>query len=455
MGYDLLHGKADWTHPFTYRIIPITLLAACYRLFGVNDWASAIPAMTASFCIAWLFYRALRYQAWWVLALAISAYFGMRWNTFYSDKIMADILVSALSLGALVAYLNHRWHGASPIRNAALAALLLFLAYNCKGSVILLAPVFILLLLLDLWRGRSKTFWFTFIGVNTALLLAYLVACYVFFGSALARFQVIEAHRYLNECSYDILPLSHLIERLTTGYWAMLVDSRMVVHLVIAILFLTYLLIRRRLRSREAILPVIAIMVFLSINFMTISFNSYNPVCTDPRHIMLFGPILSLCSALSVASVVESFGLHKKSPWFEMGVISICIALLYPAYQIATYSKTLEYDKVKARYEAALPRLQGPAVVYGTRVTRMISPYILGFKHEEQKLTFVDFRDLPPCNAISTDTTRYILQTWYADWHSKVGSTEIDTTLSNKGYIRKPSEASVTGLDVYLLKCDP
>lgn len=453
MANDLLAGEADWSHPFTFRIITVALLAVCYQLFGVGDWASALPALTASLAIAGCLALALRGKPWWVLALALAGYFGMRWNTFYSDKIMADVLVSALSFAATVAYLRHRRTNTAAVPTALLAMTCLFVAFNAKGSVVLLVPVFLWFLLQDLLRGKRLRFWVAFSVIGACWLGAYLIVCQWLFGSPLARFNVIEAHRYLNDCSYDSMPVGHLVERLTTGYWAMLVDSRMLFHVAVAVVTLVIQGLRGRLFSSGSFYPATALVVFLSMNFMTISFNSYNPVCTDPRHVLPYTPLIALCSAMSLFHLSGLLKLRGKQWLLNVAAVVIGVALLLPAYRFALYSQTLQFDKVRGRFETVLPSLPPPAVVYGTRVTHMLAPYLINFRQEEMGLRFERLDAMVPCPAGASDTTRYLVKTWYTEWHSERSNEWIDERIKEAGYRAVASELSVEGLEVYRLEC--
>ena len=453
MAYHLFRGEVDFTHPFAFRIVPVFVLAICYQLFGVNDWASALPALACSVGVAALLVYYLRRYPVWVSVLALAACYGMRWNFFYSDKIMADVYVCFCGLGAWIAYLTARRRGGPGVAMGTLAAVLLFVGFNAKGSVVLLAPLFAANLLYDMLRRKRYRFWTTFMLACAGLLTGFLLLSRLLFGSALARFQAIENHRYLNPCSYDVLPLEHLVDRLTTDFYFLLADSGMLVHGIVAVVSLVLFAVRGGSWLKYAYFPLTALLCLLSANFMTISFNSYNPVCLDPRHTLMFAPILAACTAVSVLKIAAVYEMNTKSPVF-LGAIGIAsVVLLYPSYKLANYSATLNYAVVKEHFIETLDRLEGPAIVVGSRVTKPLSEYFMQFGNEERGLYFRDLRELSDCGRGTSDTTRYLIQSWYPDFQAEVGRMTFDTTLMNRGWERKPSSIDVPDLEVYLLEC--
>ena len=455
MAFDLFQGEADWTHPFTFRIVHVAILGLMYWLFGVSDWVSAIPGLVCSMLIVYTMHRVLLDRPWWVFAFALASYFGMRWNTFYSDKIMADIYVSAAAFGTVATYYLFRRGTMRALPAGVTMAVLLFVAFNAKGSIILLVPVLAVFGLADLVRWRRMSLWITLSIVGAALLAGYGLICQLFFGNPLERFAVIKAHRYLNDCSYDSLPLEYLIDRLTTGYWHLLLDYNLVPHLAIALLTLAVLAFTRRLNRPAVWFPLTSLVVFLSINFMTISFDSYNPVCTDPRHIMLYTPIVVACSALSLATVVRVLGINTRTWWFYLVLIVSCLFLLRQAYEMSRYNLTLEYAKVEARFTDFYDRLPGPAVVYGSRANVLLSPYLMHFTHRERGIEFKDIFDQGECSAEELGDNAYLVQSWYMDWHSDKDPQHFDKFLRSHGYEKRPTDLGSYGLEVNKLECTP
>lgn len=461
-GYDDLHyaeladklnrGQFDPANPFNYRIVPLALTALSYRLFGISDWASALPALLASGLILHLLYRTFR-AATWLVALALLLYLALPWHVFYADKLMTDSFVAAFGFAAWLAYLGARRQVRPSTELAVACGIALFLAFNSKGTVILLLPLFAGYLITDLVRGRYR-FWMTLSITVATLLAGYLAVCYLATGDPLVRFRAIEASHYLNACSYDQLGTHVLHDRLTRGYYALLTASGYGVHALVAVLTLVVLALRRQLGSPLAFFPLTAVISLLSINFMTISLTSYNPVCEDARHILLFGPILLVGTVRSVQAAGHYLRprplLHRL---FVMGVGTAACALLLPTYRLVTYGPTLGYAKVKTAMMELQRNAPSPSIFYGSEVTKNLGNYLAGFPGGDAGVQFLPLESLPPCPLPAGDTARYLLRNWYTDWHAKLSDRQVEEVLSARALRQSPAPLEVTELQLSVLDC--
>ena len=450
---DLLQGRVNFDNQYSYRIVPIGLTALSYAAFGISDWSSALPALLASAIILFVFYRLFRFVHLWMLVLALVAYFGMPWNLFYSDKLMPDIFVSAFCFGGWAAYLQYRTKGrAGPQVQAVTAAVCLFLAFNSKGTVILLVPLFTVYLIHDLLRGRWR-FWLTFTGVCVGVLMIYLSAVYLLTGSALARFSAIAGTHYLNPCSYDILPRAELWSRLTFGFYGLIRSAGMLPHVVIAVGGLGVIAYGGKAYRGAAFYPITTLLSLASINFMTISLTSYNPVCLDPRHILLFSPILSVCSVLTLAAILRVFGWRADTWRFRLAAVVASGLLLYPTLRQVRYGTTLGYEKVKFAYTELIEVTPRPVALYGSEVSKNLGRYYTGFTGEKEGIYFRNLEALPDCPIGDSDTTRYLLRSWYADWHAGVSRDAVAEQVTAAGVEVEAASLQVPGLDLSAVRC--
>ena len=450
---ELLRGRVDFANQYSYRIVPIGLTALSYAAFGISDWSSALPALLASAIILFIFFRLFQFAHFWMLVLALVAYFGMPWNLFYSDKLMPDIFVSAFCFGGWAAYVRYRMQGrAGPQVQGAIAAVALFLAFNSKGTVILLVPLFAAYLIYDLLRGKWR-FWLTFSMVCAGLLITYFGTVYLLTGSALARFLAIAGTHYLNPCSYDILPRAELISRLTYGFFGLIRSAGLLPHLAIALVGLGVITYGGKAYRGAAFYPLTTLMSLASINFMTISLTSYNPVCLDPRHILLFSPIVSICSVLTLAAILRVFG-WRADTWSFRGIAVVASGLLlYPTYQQVRYGTTLGYENNKAAYGKLIAETPRPVVMYGSEVSKNLGRYYTGFEGEAEGVHFRNLNALPTCPIEGSDTTRYLLQSWYADWHAGVSRHTIAEQVTAFGVEVEAASLQVPGLELSTLRC--
>ena len=448
----LLAGHLDYTDHYVFRIVPLAAWAASYAVFGMGDTSSALPAMVATTGTLITLYLILQHRPTWELALAVAMYFGMKWNLFYSDKLMPDAMVAAFAFAAWAGYVMHR--NRDTATGGVIAALGLFLAFNCKGTVILLVPLFLCYFVADA-RSRRLRWWWRMLAVVVPLLLAYLAVVYALTGAPFTRFSAIVANHYLNPCSYDVLPLAHLIERLTSGFFGMASDAKLLPHLFIATAGFIVLRLRR-VRGWDAYFyPVTAVLCFLSINFMTISLTSYNPVCLDPRHVLLFSPILAVCSVRTLADLLSRFHRPTSGKWFNLVVAILIAGFLKPTIEYELYARTLRYPEVKTAMREVLGELPRPARVYGSQVLVNYGRYYTGFPDPaEEGLAFYPLDSLPACGTVPrANVPVYLLRNWYMDWHSGRTSTGFTTVLSDRGVVLQPAEQGNATVQVQRISC--
>lgn len=446
----LLHGQVDFGDHYVYRIVPILATALSYALFGVNDAASSLPAGLATLGILLLLLAYYRSRPAWQYGLAVAMYFGMRWNFFYADKLMPDVFVALFAFAGWLAYVRREhlgeWSG------PALMAVSLFLAFNSKGTIILLLPLLLVYFAVDVARGRWA-WWLRVAATGVPLLLVYFGAVTVLTGSPFSRFTAIVANQYLNPCSYDQLPWEHLVERLTTGYWSLLRDARLLPHLWVAVGGMLWFTVSRTKGDRTLrFFPATALLCFGAMNFMTISLTSYNPICLDARHILLFSPILAVCSVDTLVTILRQSGVPTDRWWFTLAVAVAALIFLKPAHDLAVYARSLNYVDVRAALRTTLATLPRPATVYGSRVTINYGRYYTGFT--DTGLRFVPLDSLPACRERpSTDPPDFLLRTWYTDWHARASADAQTAEAVERGYVLRAAEQSTPVVQAEQLTC--
>ncbi|MGB3546257.1 MAG: hypothetical protein WBA17_04745 [Saprospiraceae bacterium] len=450
----LFDGQIDWADHYSYRIVPLAVTGLSYRLFGINDTASALPGLLCSVGILYLLYRHFREEQWWQLLLACGLYFSLSWNLFYSDKLMPDLYVSCFTFAAWSLVMGSRsgsFGRKLKVAVPCLAAGLVFLAFNSKGTVILAVPIFGYYAVRDLLIKKYR-FWLVFGVTSAALLLLYGGISAGAAGSPLARFSAIGANHYLNDCSYDQLPTAHLISRLTDGFWTLIVDSLLVLHLAIAVAGLILVGWLNPGGGRRTVEHVFAVaIIFLSIDFMSISLTSYNPICLDPRHILLFSPMLCVLSVRIIGGLVPA---RPRYSWLPYLVAVVCtILLLIPAYRQAEYGKSIGYAEVQRSYRRVLTELPRPARIYGSGAAVNYGEYYTGFAGEGSGLVFGRYEELPvDCGHDSVPA--YVIQNWYVDWHDGLDPSRADSLVRARGYQRLPTAYTDERFRVERLRCE-
>ncbi len=450
----LFEGQIDWSDHYSYRIVPLFVTGLAYQLFGVNDTASALPGLLCSVGIFYLLYRHFRDRPWWQLLLTHGLYFSLSWNLFYSDKLMPDLYVSCFTFAAWSLCMGYGQGKTKEWLDSAkpyLAALLVFLAFNSKGTVLLAVPIFGYYAARELWAGKYR-FWLRFAGTLAVLLVLYGGFFALVTGSPLARFSAIGTNHYLNDCSYDQLPVAHLVSRLTGGFWKLIVDNLLVLHLIVAAVGVVVAGWMRPDTRRWMLDHVAAtIIIFLSIDFMSISFTSYNPICLDPRHILLFSPILCVLSVRMVSLLVPARPRYEWLPYVAAGVVTI--GLLVPAYRQAEYGRSLNYTEVRRSYRRVLAELPRPARVYGSGALVNYGEYYTGYSAERSGLTLSRYGELP-ADCAGDSVPAFIIQNWYLDWHDGLDLARADSLVRVRGYGRLPTAYTDEWFRVEELGCE-
>lgn len=429
----LFRGEVDLTDHYTYRIVPLLFTGLSYELFGINDFSSALPTLLLTAGSFYLIYREFRAIPW-VLLIAYALYFAVKWNIFYADKPMPDIYVSFFTFAGWLLYRRGRFSEDSGQGYlGVLVAIALFIAFNSKGTVILIVPLFLTYFISDIAAGRY-TFWKYCVSISVVLLLSYGLLLYILMGNPFARFAAIDSAHYLNPCSYDQYELAYLIERLTTGFLSLIVDNRMAFGFFVAVTVAAMALRLQRLRTPETRFAVGTILVcYFSINFMSISLNSYNPVCMDVRHIFLFVPILAVCTADLVRSSLPERWRTKYALFLLLGSGILFPAITYQTFALARYSTTLNYAEVRQEYKRLLADLEPGTDLYGSDVLQNFGSYYLGFPSpEEETIRVRRLKELPACGELPENRTTYVVNNWYMDWHSSGREGSQDTLLSQK-----------------------
>lgn len=440
-GFDDLHyarlsaalsqGHWDAGDHYAYRLTLLLPTALSYRLFGVGDGASALPPLMMSAAILLVFHQRHGQRAGGLL-LAILLYFSFRWNLFYADKLMPDIYVSGFAFIAWHIYTQSKEQSSWWWPLLFVAAL--FVAFNAKGTVILLLPLFAAYLAYDLWQRQHLVFWQRTSLLGLAMFSAYFLLTKWATGHFLARFHAIAAAAYSNDCSYAEQDTAVLLDRLSAGFGRLIFQEGLWIPFAIALLALLYVAFRRfsktnTKRQPVPLFPLLTIMLlYASANAMTISLTSYNPVCLDARHLLFLSPIAASCAA----SVLEAFLQPLRRPWrtIAYGLLVLCLSwAAYSSVQLAQYSRSLGYATVKKELLQLVreENLQGKRLM-SSPVLANLTNYLEGFP-SQPVLNFQDIKQQAPARG------DLLLRNWYCDWHSQ---------LDERFYLEK---LEATGLD--------
>lgn len=419
----LANGEFDAGNHYSFRITLVGLTALSYKLFGINDWASALPPLIFFIGTLVLIYRILKDESGPILTIGLALFSLNNWTFFYSDKLMPDVAVTFFAFLFCYAIYSYKYlpRKMPELAYSFLAALSLFLCFNSKETVVLLAPLVAWLIVTDIVQKRSGRFWLQFVGFSLVLLAGYLVVCQVAFGNVITRFNAIVANSYLNSCSYDQQPFSETLKRITFGLAKLFLTQDMLLGFLVVLLAFFFVPVKQilKLSDRKSFFIVSSVVLMFSANFMSISVTSYIPMCADPRHYLFIVPVVAVAAALILRDylslfqfriglfvlVLIAFGLSlffrsaagyhlylpvlvaigcvvflKNQDWAQrIFAILLFLALLVQPADMFIYARKVNYEKQKEIIQRELIDKNGVCVVITDEVQKRLGNYYSGF----------------------------------------------------------------------------
>jgi 4-amino-4-deoxy-L-arabinose transferase-like glycosyltransferase len=419
----LANGEFDAGNHYSFRITLVGLTALSYKLFGINDWASALPPLIFFIGTLVLIYSILKDESGPILTIGLALFSLNNWTFFYSDKLMPDGAVTFFAFLFCYAIYSYRYlpRKMPELAYSLLAALALFLCFNSKETVVLLAPLVAWLMVADIVQKRSGRFWLQFVGFSLVMLACYLVVCQVAFGNAITRFNAIVANSYLNSCSYDQLPFSETLKRITFGLAKLFLTQDMILGFLVVLLAFFFIPVKQilKLSDRKSFFIVSSVVLMFSANFMSISVTSYIPMCADPRHYLFIVPVVAVAAALILKDYLSlfrfriglfvlvsiAFGLslffrsatayHLYLPVLvaigcvvilkntvqvqNLFAILLFVALLFQPADMFIYASNVNYEKQKEIVQRELIGKNKACVVITDEVQKRLGNYYEGF----------------------------------------------------------------------------
>ncbi|MFN0035706.1 MAG: ArnT family glycosyltransferase [Saprospiraceae bacterium] len=441
---------------YTFRWGLIWLNGLVYKAFGMGDHSSALVPMAATLLTVWWVWAMSGSLSLPARAFAMAFAALSQWVFFYSDKIMPDILVMFATTAAIASIWKHRfgrWQG-KPLRSAlALAASLTF-CFLCKETVLLTLPLFGWLLLADVWQGKRRRFWGWAAVFGLASAVLYFSTIYALTGDVLGRVRAIAANSYFNLCSYDQLPVEHLLRRVGHELWRVFFNTGVAVGWVFLLPMLWRKDWKNLLRgSTERDFGLLCgVGLLLLSNFMSTSPTAYVPLCPDIRHYLFVVPFTGLAAAVGLSDFVEKqiaarhwavLGLAVLAAWlawaFEpeqfklygslaavVGLVFLSkllktkpprlaawglfgmILLLKPA-QVMRSAQTSNYPDQKRLVRALFSPDRAPRnlVVLSNKVEKNLDEYFLHF--DTTGVRFLDFKQVSPTSIAAADSVALII----------------------------------------------
>jgi len=358
---NLLHGSVDFEDHFAYRLPVILFAALFYLIFGISDLSSSLPAILVTITILIIVFNILREQGLKVLVIGLSLTALSNWFLFYSDKLMPDIYVALAIIWALAIIHRYKFRSdrTKPALHAFLLALSLLFGFMSKGTIVLIVPLLLYLIVTDIVHKREVRFWMYSLISGMVLMTLYLLIIWLLTGDLFKRFDAITSNSYLNLCSYDQQSLKILLKRIFFGFFELSIYQSLATGFIFifAILFQRKGLSILRMENSFSFFLVSAILLFLSSSFMSISLSSYSPMCLDPRHYLFLVPVAAIPASKIIAEYMEqkkaglqimvalpcvtgiSYFLQGESFW----KLYLPLTLLFAVYFFVRPGKRIQY----------------------------------------------------------------------------------------------------------------
>ena len=323
----LLKGSVNFEDHYAYRFPVVLFTSLFYLIFGMSDFSSSLPALVVTITILIIVFNILREQGAKAIIIGLSLCTFSNWFLFYSDKLMPDIYVALSVIWALA--IIHRYKYRSDKRKTVLYAFLfafsLLFGFMSKGTIVLMLPLLLFLVITDIVRRRDLKFWGYSLLCGIALLALYLLLIWIFTGDVMKRFEVIADNSYLNLCSYDQQSLRILLKRIFLGFFELSIFQTLATGFIFifAILFQRKGLKYFKLDDSFSFFLVSALILFVSSNFMTISPKAYAPMCLDPRHYLFLVPVV----AIPASKIITDYIVSKQSA-IQIIIALFCIAVI-------------------------------------------------------------------------------------------------------------------------------
>lgn len=300
LAHDITTGTFEvTTDPFTARIALLYPAAWLIQLFGISAYTMTFfPLLCALLLLnALLWYGHQQHHVLGIVAALL--FFADYHSLFFATKFSAEMPLALYLLVALMIY-QHRLQREGDVRlQALLMALVLFLAYLTKLSVVLWLPLFGFLFLNDLFlQHRNKRFW----RLTVALLLFFFITNGFWYqevhGDFFFRFSNIVTNHEASHKTFLDKDNATLLKRLTYLPLTAFAKGGFFIPLLLAIP--AFFQLKRsdwRLEKPEKLWSVSVLWLLGTWWFMSTSWEFYSPMPVETRHIYFVIPLLVMSAA--------------------------------------------------------------------------------------------------------------------------------------------------------------
>jgi len=424
---DIIFGtyKID-NNLYSYRWTVILPLGGLYKIFGINDFSNFIFNVIPRLLIVYFTLRLISNFTNSTKLIVVLFISFLPIHLSYLEKPMPDVWIELGFLLCFSAYYGLKYlqyKNKYSVIQFTIGAIIIFLA---KETFLVLYPFFLILFVFDIKSKKNISFWKGTVIALASFIIFYFLGFYISTGNAFARINAIFQYRYIGSCSYDLLPLNVLIDRIAFMLWFDLIRKGFLIPIGFFVL-----LFKKNLKPQYRFILWSTISMLLLSNFMTILYTSYSPLSYDARHYMFLIPLLALTFSIGIENynllstkdiiivsialffqLIVSYLRHYENVWYYYIPLIICfiyyhyyqnrvrffiilsITLMVPFIQLMHYNTTIYYEEQKQIFEIIKNENNTPYRIVTDPCNTELGKFYI--KYQLDKAQIIEFKDFTP-----------------------------------------------------------
>ncbi len=326
----LLHGNYDMFFAndiFSGRVLVVAYQALWFKISGINDFSMSMPSLSLLIILAWFvcFKCGLQKNIGTIVFGSSLVYFNPVVTTATSGNL-PDVYIALI--GVLVFFLiwkclddNAKKHA---VMNGVFAGLLLLAGLFVKETIVLIYAGTAIMLFYYRYK-ISRNFLMALISIFFIGSAGYLYSCYMHTGNAFYRFVQINNSVYFNPCSYNCLPKSALLKRLTiTVPLNAVINGAFPLLMVFPLLFVY----KQYKNAGISFWKIALVSLCLLALYFPFSLFPYVPLCHDMRQFFFLFPFASVLYLHFLQSVNQSAQNFRSVSTISGIIFAMVIALV-------------------------------------------------------------------------------------------------------------------------------
>lgn len=436
---------------YSYRWTVVFPLSGLYKVFGINDFSNFIFNVIPRLLIVYFTIKLINNYSLSTKLITVLFISFLPTHLSYLEKPMPDVWIELGFLLCFSAYYGLKYLQYKinySIIQFSIGAIIIFLA---KETFLILYPFFLILFVLDLKSMKNISFWKGIVIALVTFLTIYFLGFYILTGNALARINAIFQNRYIGSCSYDLLPMNILIDRIVYMLWFDLIRKGFLIPIGFFVL-----LSKKNLKPQYRFILWSTISMLLLSNFMTILYTSYSPLSYDARHYMFLIPLLALTFSIGIENfkllnikdilvisiallfqLIISYLMHYENVWYYYIPLILCFiyyffyqnrvvffiilsaALMVPFIQLLNYNRTINYAEQRQIFEIIKNENRGPYRIVTDPCNTELGKFYN--KYQLNGAQIIEFKDFTTEMRKDQNIKTYIVLNGYTAFLANIG----------------------------------